>query len=90
MIRIYIYKGVIEDPFNEFFAKPSSLEFVLEEHNQLPNFLISIEQDLFKTGTTLNLLKRVEKQIASENYYSICILEPSNFDLVSDMKVLGD
>lgn len=86
MIRIFIFKGDVQDPFFEFFVKSKKegdvikfgvsgqQDYVLDEGNALPNFLFPIEQEIFKTGVTISLLKRVERGIASNKYYSICSL----------------
>lgn len=100
MVKTYIYKGDLYDPYFEFFVKikqdsdmvwhgvSSQQDFVLDERNCLPNFLLPIETELYKTGVTLALLKRVEWGISSRKYYSICILQPQSFDLETDLKIL--
>lgn len=75
MVKTYIYKGDLYDPFFEFFVKvrgetdmvrhgvSNQQEYVVDERNCLPNFLLPVEMEIYKTGVTLALLKRVERGI---------------------------
>ena len=88
MINDFIFRGDFEDPFQEFFVEKlykrggTHYDFLFKltskPDEKIPVFLADTVQTIFKTGSTLHLLKKQSfiegggEDLAIKEYYDIC------------------